>query len=107
MSPILRLFSWLIFLLLSSNVALAEETVPILRIEVGQHIGVINRAATDAHMQLLATVADDKTLRLWNLPEGTLYSTLRVPIGEQLKGALYAVALSPDGKTVEIGRAHV
>lgn len=105
MSPISRLFSWLLVLLLCTGIALAEETVPILRIEVGQHIGVINRAATDAQRQLLATVADDKTLRLWNLPEGTLYSTLRVPIGEQLKGALYAVALSPDGKTVAVAGA--
>ena len=75
-------------------------SAPILRIEVGQHTAMINRMAIDKEAKLLATVADDKTLRLWNLPEGTLYATLRVPIDEHLKGALYAVAVSPDGKTV-------
>ncbi|QWF72368.1 caspase family protein [Methylomonas paludis] len=73
---------------------------PLLRIEVGQHTAMINRMAADKAGKLLATVSDDKTLRLWNLPEGTHYTTLRVPIDEQLKGALYAVAVSPDGKTV-------
>lgn len=73
---------------------------PILRIEVGQHTAMINRMAVDKDTKLLATASDDKTVRLWNLPEGTLYTTLRVPIGEQLIGALYAVAVSPDGKTV-------
>ncbi|MCX7098663.1 MAG: caspase family protein [Methylococcales bacterium] len=76
------------------------SSAPILRMEVGQHTAIINRMAVDKEAKLLATVADDKTLRLWNLPEGTLYTTLRVPIDEQLKGALYAVAVSPDGKTV-------
>jgi len=73
---------------------------PILRIEVGQHTAMINRMAVDKDAKLLATASDDKTVRLWNLPEGTLYTTLRVPIGDQLIGALYAVAVSPDGKTV-------
>lgn len=73
---------------------------PILRIEVGQHTAMINRMAVDKEGNLLATASDDKTVRLWNLPEGTLYTTLRVPIDERLKGALYAVAMSPDGKTV-------
>lgn len=73
---------------------------PILRVEVGQHTAMINRMAVDKDAKLLATASDDKTVRLWNLPEGTLYTTLRVPIDERLKGALYAVAISPDGKTV-------
>lgn len=75
-------------------------SAPILRIEVGQHTAMINRMAVDKDAKILATASDDKTVRLWNLPEGTLYTTLRVPIGEHLKGALYAVAMSPDGKTV-------
>jgi WD40 repeat protein len=84
------------FLLLTNT----AYSAPILRIEVGQHTAMINRMAVDKEAKLLATAADDKTLRLWNLPEGTLYTTLRVPIDEHLKGELYAVAVSPDGKTV-------
>jgi len=82
------------------SVAINVFSAPILRIEVGQHSAMINRMAVDKDAKLLATASDDKTVRLWNLPEGTLYTTLRVPIDERLKGALYAVAISPDGKTV-------
>lgn len=84
------------YLFLINNVLSA----PILRIEVGQHTAMINRMAVDKNAKLLATASDDKTIRLWNLPDDTLYTTLRVPIDEHLKGALYAVAVSPDGKTV-------
>jgi WD40 repeat protein len=93
---ILSLFS-LIFTLFFVN---SVFSAPILRIEVGQHTAMINRMSIDKEAKLLATASDDKTVRLWNLPEGTLYTTLRIPIGEHLKGALYAVAVSPDGKTV-------
>ena len=93
---------YLVLLMIFSGLTAAANypEKPLLRIEVGQHTAMINRMATDKAGKLLATAADDKTLRLWNLPEGTHYSTLRVPIDEQLKGALYAVAVSPDGKTV-------
>lgn len=85
----------------SSSPSYAYSTkTPMLRIEIGQHTGMINRMAINQAGTLLATAADDKTLRLWNLPAGTAYATLRVPIGENLLGALYATALSPDGKTV-------
>jgi WD40 repeat protein len=93
---IFSLFSFIFTLFFVNSVFSA----PILRIEVGQHTAMINRMSIDKEAKLLATASDDKTVRLWNLPEGTLYTTLRIPIGEHLKGALYAVAVSPDGKTV-------
>ncbi|MBX9749500.1 MAG: caspase family protein [Roseococcus sp.] len=71
--------------------------VPILRVEAGAHTAPVSRLATDAAGRLLATVSDDKTLRLWALPEGTPLGVLRPPIGEGAEGELYAVALSPDG----------
>jgi WD40 repeat protein len=64
---------------------------------------MVNKLAVDEKGALLATASDDKTLRLWNLPDGSPYATLRVPIGEGKKGELYAVALAPDGKTVVVG----
>src|SRR5687767_3243136 len=41
---------------------------PILRIETGMHSANINRMATDERNLLLATVSDDKTVRIWELP---------------------------------------
>lgn len=75
-------------------------TAPVLRIETGQHTAVINRLSADAAGQLVATASDDKTVRLWSLPGGRLEGTYRVPIGPESEGALYAAALSPDGKTL-------
>ena len=70
---------------------------PFLRIEAGAHIAPVARLATDAAGRLLASVSDDKTLRLWSLPEGTPRGVLRPPIGPEEEGELYAVALTPDG----------
>jgi WD40 repeat protein len=73
---------------------------PFLRIETGMHTAVINRIAVDASGRLAATAADDKTIRLWSLPEGKPAGVLRVPIGSGPEGSLYSVALSSDGKTL-------
>ena len=70
---------------------------PILRVEAAAHTAPVSRLATDAAGRMLATVSDDKTLRIWALPEGTPLAVLRPPIGEREEGELYAVALSPDG----------
>lgn len=70
---------------------------PILRVEAGAHSAPVSRLATDAAGRILASVADDKTLRLWALPDGTPLAVLRPPIGPHGEGQLYAVALTPDG----------
>ena len=70
---------------------------PVLRVEAQAHTAPVSRLATDAAGRLLASVSDDKTLRLWALPEGTALGVLRPPIGDGAEGELYAVALSPDG----------
>ena len=73
---------------------------PFLRIEAEAHIAPIARLATDAAGSVLATVSDDKTLRLWNLPEGTPRHVIRPPMGPEAEGELYAVAMTPDGARV-------
>ncbi|MEO5333234.1 MAG: hypothetical protein H7839_14555 [Magnetococcus sp. YQC-5] len=76
---------------------------PILRVESGMHTGIIRRMAMDAEERFIVTVGDDKTLRVWSKGEGRLLLTLRVPIGLTNEGVLYAVAVSPDGRTVAVG----
>ena len=76
---------------------------PMLRIETGMHVAVINRIDVDRACRVAATGSDDKTVRIWSLPEGRLLNTLRVPISPGNGGKIYAVAISPDGRWVAAG----
>lgn len=75
-------------------------TEPILRIETGQHGAQIKRIDTDAASRFAVTASDDKTVRVWSLPDGRL---LRLPLDLGEIGKAYAVAISPDGRTVAVG----
>lgn len=76
---------------------------PTLRIEAAMHLGGIYAASMDGAGRILATAGDDKTVRLWNLPDGKFIRALRVPIGEGPLGKLFALALSPDGTFLAAG----
>jgi uncharacterized caspase-like protein len=73
---------------------------PILRLETDMHNAKISRVSVDAAGQILATASDDKTVRIWELATGRMLRALRPPIGQGNEGKLYAVALSPDGRTM-------
>ena len=51
----------------------------------------------------LVSGAEDKTVKLWRLADGTLERTLRLPQGGGNLGKVYAVAISPDGSEVAAG----
>jgi WD40 repeat protein len=83
-------------------------TEPIPRIEAGMHNAPIRRIGVDASCRLMVTGSEDKTARLWALPEQgvgapKLLHVLRVPIGPGHDGKIFAVALSPDGRFVAAG----
>jgi hypothetical protein len=95
----------IVLLALPAGSALAGEipAAPILRIETGAHEAAINDIAIDQADQQVVTVSDDKTLRIWSSGNGEALGVARVPIGGGSEGALYAVALSPSGKTIAVG----
>ena len=76
---------------------------PILRIETGMHVGPIRQIGVDRACRIAVTGSDDKTVRVWSLPEGRLLRTLRVPIGPDNDGKIHATAVSPDGRWVAAG----
>ena len=74
-----------------------------LRIEAGQHAGVVRRLALSPDERRLVTVGDDKTARVWSVPDQALQAVLRVPIGAGEAGRLYGAAFSPDGREIVVG----
>ena len=77
---------------------------PILRLEVGVHNAGIWGIAIDSSNRILVTGSDDKTVRVWDISgRGELLRILRPPVGEGEEGQIFAVALSPDGRTVACG----
>ena len=100
-------------LLLATSAAMAQAqtmppTEPIPLIETGMHNGRLWSIDVDTKCRLLVTGSDDKTARIWALPENgngapKLLRVLRVPIGPGNEGQVYAVALSPDGQFTAVG----
>lgn len=93
-------------LLLWARPARADE--PRLRLEVGRHLAPITALATDESGALLASAAQDNTVRLWSLRTGALLQTLRLPAAIDLSTTTQGdrgeragqLALSADGQTV-------
>ncbi len=76
---------------------------PFAAIEAEMHTASILRLAVDAAGRYAVTASFDKTARVWDLASGKLLIVLRVPVGEDNEGKLYAAALSPDGRLVALG----
>ena len=84
--------------LLSAAPAPAQQQAspqPVLRLETGMHTAPIRAAASDAAGEMLATVSDDKTLRLWALPTCELIRVLRPQIGAGAEGEEVAAGEIP------------
>lgn len=88
---------------LAKAVAACPPQDPRLTIDTGMHVAMVNRIAVDRACRIAATASDDKTLRLWSLPDGNLLRTLRIPVGPGNGGKVYATAVSPDGRYVAAG----
>jgi WD40 repeat protein len=76
---------------------------PVLRLNTQMHTSIIKRIDVDAAGRYLVTGSDDKTVRVWSLPDGKLLRVLRPHIAKGHEGKIYSVAISPDGKTVAVG----
>ncbi len=80
-----------------------NSTPPVLRLNTQMHTAIIKRIDVDATGRYLVTGSDDKTVRVWSLPDGKLLRILRPHIAKGHEGKIYSVAISPNGKTVAVG----
>ena len=86
----------------TANAAEAPKK-PFLKIEAGMHIAGIRRIDVSDDGRMMITSSEDKTARIWSLPDGKLQRILRVPVGPANEGKVYAAALSPDGSIAAVG----
>lgn len=89
-----------------SGPVLAQDAAvggPWLRIETGAHTATSHDAAVDADGTVLVTASEDKTARIWSLPDLRPLGVLRPPVGPKEQGRIYAVAVSPDARLTAVG----
>jgi len=92
----------LIALLTAITVSAGEPPKsPILCLETGMHTAQIRRIGVAENV--LITGSYDKTVRVWDIETGQLKKILRVPIGREYEGRIFAVAISPDAKITAAG----
>lgn len=66
------------------------------------HSAPIMRVAADAARDVVVTVSDDKTARIWALADGRQVATLRPPVGSARVGRLFGTALHPQDDLVAV-----
>ncbi|MBF0359033.1 MAG: hypothetical protein HQL70_10535 [Magnetococcales bacterium] len=76
---------------------------PFLRLEGGMHTQAVLNIAIDSGNNFFVSSSKDKTLRIWQLPNGRLRKTIRFPIGPGSEGELNAVAISQNGGLIAAG----
>lgn len=86
-----------------ADAAPAPSRDPVLRIETGGHLAMLTRISVDAAGRYIVTASEDKTARIWDGQTGQALGVLRPPIGNESVGAIYAAAISPDGRSVATG----
>ena len=74
-----------------------------LHLETGYHTAPIRCLACDVTEQLCATGSDDKTVRIWKLPQGQLQRVLYPPFDTEDTGKIYAMTFSPDSQWIAAG----
>ena len=74
-----------------------------LDLDTGGHRAFVKDIAFSPDGEYLVSASDDKTIRIWDWKSGVSLRTLRGQIGPGNEGKIFAVAVSPDGKTIAAG----
>ncbi|MBN9070726.1 MAG: WD40 repeat domain-containing protein, partial [Rhizobiales bacterium] len=95
--------SVLAILLGALGAARAEGADFRLDLDTGGHRALVRDLAFTSDGHLLLSASDDKTIRVWDVASGTTLRTLRGYMGAGNDGKVFALAISPDDRTVAAG----
>ncbi|HYT90993.1 MAG TPA: caspase family protein [Gemmataceae bacterium] len=80
-----------------------EKDRPWLVLDPSGHSAAVPRVLFTPSANRVISVSGDKTIRLWDAATGEPLATWRLPVGPGDEGALWAAALTPDGRTLAVG----
>jgi len=76
---------------------------PVLAVDPGMHTAAIWSLAVDLNGRFAVTGGFDRTVRVWSAADGKLLRTIWIPVGPDLVGEIFAVAIAPDGSIIAAG----
>ena len=76
---------------------------PQLMLDTGGHMSLIRDLQFTPDGQYIISAGDDKVIRIWDWRSGKTVRTIRGQVGRGVWGAIYAIALSPDGRLLAVG----
>jgi len=97
-----RLLFASLFFLAGINSALSA-TAPLLSLDPGGHQSIIQSLAFTPDGKSIVSAGDDKVIRIWDLQAEKTVRKIRGEIRPGPVGAIYAMALSPDGRRLAVG----
>ncbi len=90
--------------LVTASFARAEDARDFhLDLDTGGHTARIGDLAFTPDGEDIVSASDDKTIRIWDWQSGVTLRTIRGYLGNGSDGKVFAVAVSPDGKTIAAG----
>ncbi|MBL8323396.1 MAG: caspase family protein [Rubrivivax sp.] len=77
--------------------------LPQVRVVQEMHSARVDQIRADAAFEVLLTISNDKSLRLWRIADLRLVRTILLPSEPGPEGTPYAVAISADGRRAFVG----
>lgn len=90
----LRGITAILLIMIGSETVNAQYT-PIVNVCMEKHNGMVNHLVYDKTRKYIATVSEDKSVKIWNANNHSLINTINMPEGEGGEGVLYTCVFHP------------